>query len=360
MTKSSRSTAIAAAAILLLALGAAWWGARDPLVPETSPVWSFDRFVSPREVVIEQDERGDYHLYVSGREDYEGHVQRPLPWDRVAARRDFSVPLKASRDEPGGAFRIWFGSVTRRSMQGELKTSWFAGNGKEVERKEVAEIAETHGVDLERWSLQAKPDSLRLQLVGGFEGVRKGFVARGGQIFVPGAGEPIVPADPFLGEAEKPRHFLTVNVPGASFENFLMTVDLAWGDRRVRLDPRVGARGDFGDFFTEVVFLEPFSEGAARSQKGPFATSFNRQERLRVESTTMALFASDPAWLYFIYSEFVSKAGQSEVRYFSTHKTDLRAVSMPIALENLDHVVLHWRHRRCRAVFPLGRLPVPQ
>lgn len=355
---------IAAVTILIGVAGLAWWfGSRDLRVPDTSPVWSFDGFVGPEEAVVELDEKGDYHLYLSGREDYEGHVQRPLKWDLRKARRDFSVPLEATRDEPGGTFRIWFGSVTRQHIQGDFKTSWFIANGKQVSREDLAPLAAARGVDLERWTLQVEPNSMQLRLVGGFEDVRNGFIARGGQVFIPGASEPLVRTDTFMGEAEQTYHTLTANIPGASFENFLMTVDLAWGDRQVRLDPRVGARGNFGDFFTEIIFLEPFRMGAALSRKGPFATSFNRQNGGQGTSTTMAFFASDPAWYYFLYPEFIPKTGRTAVRYFSPtsdlRAADLRDVSVPVAPGEIDHILLHWRHRRCRAVFPLRHLPVP-
>jgi hypothetical protein len=218
-------------------------------------------------------------------------------------------------------------------------------------------LAAQHDVRLDSWRKRSpKENFLQLRLVGTFEGVN-GFLVQG-QVFDLETGEPIATASGTFPESRAKRQNMTIDLPKNSLRGLALGVDMAWGDETVAFKPEVGATNQLRDLSAELVFLKPFCLASAQ-EKGMFAKAVASQS-LKVECTTAGFFLSEPALGFFIYPKMVARSGREEIRYFNTFfnatNSDIRVVSMPIALDQLERIELHHRHRRYRAFFRLDGL----
>jgi len=349
----------------LTIVGGIWWWRLFPLpeVPNHIDFWVPNRPVSIDDVVVEKKEEV-YHLYLNGFHEKETHRKRPLFWRPVVGKSDFSVTLEGQRGEPSGSFAFWFGSLSRFLEGGESKTVWFTGDGTPVSRDVIEERAVRRGVSLVNWQRRiesSKSASLHLRMVGNFEGVTGGFIAQA-QAFEPPNPEPVSSKSWMHPSHDLRRQSVNLDLSQESLEGVFLAVHLAWGDEMTKLEPQVGAKGEFDEFSAELIFLEPLAKNTAK-KKGRFAEAFELSTR-DVETTTAAFFVSRPELAFFLYPKMVARSGKEEVRYFlntlMVPTADIPSVTMPVAIDELDRIELHYRNHRVQALFPLDGLPLPE
>lgn len=357
----ARGVAWIVAFVVVAILGGAigvWWTQREPF-PDTTMVWRPSRAVTVKDVVIERDDRERIHLYLDGLLDRESHREEPLQWQHLRGRSDLSVALKGKRGTPDGEFAFWFGSLSDGDT-GE--TRWFQGDGAELSSDDLVAVAANHEIDLDRWQRsldsRAKAGSRMLRLVGGFQGVT-GFIAGG---FLYDAEDPSVRMEGSgMGNSHTPPpQYVTVTIPklrSSLPEKVGLAVDLAWGDEMAAFTPpEVGASVAMSDFDAQIIFKEKGAQNA-ESDRGDFSSSFSLGKR-NVPCTTLGFFLSDPGLIGLIYPKvIVQRSGREEVRYFLPGR-DVPTVSVPVRIEYIERVELHYRDHRRRVTFPLGRLPL--
>ena len=81
--------------------------------------------------------------------------------------------------------------------------------------------------------------------------------------------------------------------------------------------------------------------------------SFSLGKR-NVPCTSLGFYLSDPGLVGFVFPKvIVQRSGREEVRYFRP-TTDVPSVSVPVRIEYIEQIELHYRNHRNRVVFPIG------
>lgn len=344
-------------AILLVVLVGIFSRPRSLEIPDTTMVRRPHRVVTPEDVVVQREEDGVIHLYLDGFLERESHVETPLRWPAIRGNGDLSVELKSDRGEPGGSFRFWFGSVTDGATR---ETRWLLADGTVPEVPQMREIAESKGIDLDRWlrSVDSKrgAESRFLRLVGGFERV-DGFVS-GSYLLDESDPSLWIEGSGMSNSHTPPPQYVTVEIPKnlAGNEDLRLAVDLAWGAEVVSFDPpEVGSSVSLSDFDARIVFKEKGAQNS-ESNLGTHSNSFSLGKR-NVPCTTIGFFLSDPGLIPLIFPKvIVQRSGREEVRYFLPLR-DVPTSSVPVRIEYIEKIEMHYRNHRNRVVFPIDFLP---